>query len=1298
MHNNFVDKNRRLINLKDDQVRNVLPEYFAGTYPKFITLLESYYEWQDENNATELLNHLFASRDINETDITLLTFIEDELLLGESYFKGFGTTDAELRAAANFSNILFRSKGTKFAIEWFFRSFYGTDVEVIYPKESVFRIGLDASRIGPDSLHYLTDDKLYQTWALLIKAGVPISQWKDLFKLFSHPAGMYLGGEVLLLGEALQNILDDQLDPVSVRTSETYALSVDVDSAVEGTAFNFALDANNLRNNFGTAKWYVEHVDTEDADFSVPPPSILNPQEFYIDPYLSLTAARGTFNVQTVVDDNELEGWETFNVKVLDKDDTLISTSLINVQDLAAGYTVTPENDLSNEGEEVEFTITGTNVPFDGSTTLYWWVSHGVPAGAPEEATNDSDFVGLIVPTNVTRQPISIVDDSGRFTLQSRIDSLGAYAPSPGAEDTAETNNQYFEVIVETQSGIEKTKTTHGLVDVIPAFGPADGGASLSFVEGTNLEIPWPCDPTTVGETVYWTDNNTDPRLVNNSGSFVLTSTNDTYLLTSTIVSDLKEDEGNWGIEITATTNSVAFNARQLENTIEVPLTNQPATYDISFASDGASSFLAQEGDTLTLTFDATNLVEFGSTVDLYWYVEHVTTDDADFTPTPPLIGSRSTITLNDTQTGTINPTLVLGTQGDGNENFVVRLYDAASGGTELADLPITILSGTAVNDLTVTTTAVNEGDNMSFTFTTNNSDGTYYYWMDDEGQNYINAFDFLAANAGRGTYHPISSRGTFTVTGGSGTVNLAVAADQTREGNETFKIRVSETASSGTLALSLGVLISDTSVPSYTITSNSPVVEGQDLIVTIVGGATETLYLEVASPVGTRVPTKQYVVNHNGVTSTVNIGTLSETPYSGPQNYEFDVSLNTYKSNVGSVELPASPFAWSMLDATPVYSLAVDNLTPSEGDTITYTFSGQNHQAVEYYYRPSNVISRVTIQDTPAATSTIYLNSVSGLTIGMSTIDPNIGGTITNIGTNFVVMSQNLTYFQFTGNTIGVGTSIHFAQPSVWDNYTGSPYGSFTPTYSGGTQPEDFTVTFATDDDFGNETITMGVYSLPYDTSNLLKSRAVTLDNGVEPSNPPALPINGTWNHFDTLFTATNVLTTSKVSFGLRPDGFVYVDGDYLGTGGLGKPAPTADPVTGTYPYFHKATQEQPTFINATLSTTPADWIEWVDGAKDGDVITGSDYEARMTILSTTGDYLGLSGDLGTWVNLGSGRYWTLSSQGYNNFTGTANVELEIRRTTGNTTAESTQFSLTSSGFQVLVLDDSGELNIGGA
>ena len=57
-------------------------------------------------------------------------------------------------------------------------------------------IGEDTSRIGPESQKFLTDDKLYQVFAILIKADVPVSVWREAYKLFVHPAGMYFGGQV----------------------------------------------------------------------------------------------------------------------------------------------------------------------------------------------------------------------------------------------------------------------------------------------------------------------------------------------------------------------------------------------------------------------------------------------------------------------------------------------------------------------------------------------------------------------------------------------------------------------------------------------------------------------------------------------------------------------------------------------------------------------------------------------------------------------------------------------------------------------------------------------------------------------------------------------------------------------------------------------------------------------------------------------------------------------------------------------------------------------------------------------
>lgn len=211
----ITDLNRRELNLKDKvNVKEVLPEYFRDEFPKIINFLEKYYEHEcSADNPARLIHDLFTSRDITQTDINLLTYIEDELLLGQQFFEGFD----DKRAAAKYSNTLYRSKGSLYSIEQFFRTFYSISPDVIYTKNNMFIIG--ESEIGPESQKYIIDDKLYQTYAILIKASIPISKWKDAYKTFVHPAGMYIGGEVQIVSSVSIDLLD-QPDAIPVENAD----------------------------------------------------------------------------------------------------------------------------------------------------------------------------------------------------------------------------------------------------------------------------------------------------------------------------------------------------------------------------------------------------------------------------------------------------------------------------------------------------------------------------------------------------------------------------------------------------------------------------------------------------------------------------------------------------------------------------------------------------------------------------------------------------------------------------------------------------------------------------------------------------------------------------------------------------------------------------------------------------------------------------------------------------------------------------------------------------------------------
>lgn len=197
------DLNRLDIAFNQTQVEDVLPDFFKTEYPKLITLLKEYYHFEDTDEApSKLVNELFTSRDITQTDLSLLSYIEDELLLGQSYFEGF----TDKRAAAKYSSTLYRSKGTKYSIQQFFRTFFSIDPDIIYTKDNVFKVGEASSEIGLESQKFITNDKLYQTFAILIRSELDFDKWREPYKLFAHPAGMFIGSEVQIVSSVTDTL------------------------------------------------------------------------------------------------------------------------------------------------------------------------------------------------------------------------------------------------------------------------------------------------------------------------------------------------------------------------------------------------------------------------------------------------------------------------------------------------------------------------------------------------------------------------------------------------------------------------------------------------------------------------------------------------------------------------------------------------------------------------------------------------------------------------------------------------------------------------------------------------------------------------------------------------------------------------------------------------------------------------------------------------------------------------------------------------------------------------------------
>jgi len=215
------DKGRRKSYFHKDDVHEVLPEYFREEYPNFVKFLEYYFDFVAENepyNFDKEVHQLTTIRDIEQTPEAYLDLIMFEI---GSRLKNTDLFD-DGRFAAGFLNELYKVKGSRNSIEAFFRLFFQSEVAVEYPKEEIFRVGIDF--IGPESIRFIQDYKRYQTYSILIKVGLGVSQYRELYKKFVHPAGWYFEGEVSI--EGIANVTF--ATPLSVKDSALVAFATEV--------------------------------------------------------------------------------------------------------------------------------------------------------------------------------------------------------------------------------------------------------------------------------------------------------------------------------------------------------------------------------------------------------------------------------------------------------------------------------------------------------------------------------------------------------------------------------------------------------------------------------------------------------------------------------------------------------------------------------------------------------------------------------------------------------------------------------------------------------------------------------------------------------------------------------------------------------------------------------------------------------------------------------------------------------------------------------------------------------------
>ena len=201
MASTLTDYNRRDPNFVQPQVETIIPEHFQEQYPTLVTFLKKFYEYLEIAAGRNNLSDAFYIRDAESTSEDFLDYLFFESMngLGADFFKFPRLT---LKFIPNFYPI----KGTVISVPAFFRYIYGVESEQFYPKTQIFNVG--------ESL--IQDSNFYQILSIQIKSPLGVTQWRDVYKRYNHPAGFALFAETLFEKTASNSIMSA---PLSIQDS-----------------------------------------------------------------------------------------------------------------------------------------------------------------------------------------------------------------------------------------------------------------------------------------------------------------------------------------------------------------------------------------------------------------------------------------------------------------------------------------------------------------------------------------------------------------------------------------------------------------------------------------------------------------------------------------------------------------------------------------------------------------------------------------------------------------------------------------------------------------------------------------------------------------------------------------------------------------------------------------------------------------------------------------------------------------------------------------------------------------------
>jgi len=553
----------------------------------------------------------------------------------------------------------------------------------------------------------------------------------------------------------------------------TYSLTSN-STVNEGFALSNTVNTNHVADGT-TLYWRIDHGTTNNDDFA----AISGTTTINV-PHGGTTGS-GTFSINVEADAlTEGNTSETFTVVIsLAADGTALDSNNVSINDtsLTATYSLTAGATSVDEGSNLTFTVSTTNVPLNN--ILYWGIVHNT--------TSSSDFT----------------TSQGQLTVNNAPNFTDTFTVTPDADQLTDPN-ETFDVHLYTDAARSNSVASVTGIQVgdtsttppPPTYAIAGNVSTVN--EGGTLQFDVTTTNVANGTTLYWAavgvntgTANRDPAtaadFVNATGSFQISGNSHTFGVQISADTTTEATDGDeFEVQLSTTQGGTAVATSQ---TIRINDTSQtPATPTYTMAGQGGATEV-NEGSGFVIDITTTNVT---GTPTLHWLIDSSSTahQSNDFITN----GYFGSVTLNSSQQGSFTVTPKADNLTEGDETFFVKLYPNSNyNSSEVLDTlgPITIRDTSKAVSWTVTATpnAVDEGNTVTINVaTTGVASGTYYWNIVGVGSYPVTPADDFVAHEGSFTL-----TATGNVGDGTGSFTVQPEADTTTESTnaETYRVNI---------------------------------------------------------------------------------------------------------------------------------------------------------------------------------------------------------------------------------------------------------------------------------------------------------------------------------------------------------------------------------------------------------------------------------------------------------------------------------------------------------------------------